>query len=100
MNSHDEAIAYLRIHGKEIAADADGGSHEARQIMSVYAMYHRHADHPTLGVLLGTIDSWNQKNLKASRSCRSGPSCGNDAPYRCSKCGLRYCYECHLVHQC
>jgi hypothetical protein len=46
--------AWLLKHGREIGKLSD--STERTNLMNVYEMYHRHPDHPTAGMLMGTID--------------------------------------------
>lgn len=60
MNRVTEAnvIEVLKEHQEKIQADADAGQREAKQLISVYGMYYRHPDPPTLGVLMGATDGW------------------------------------------
>ena len=56
--TEENVIAFLKANGFRVADDARAGLREATQLMQVYEMYHRSPDHPTLGVLLGAVDSW------------------------------------------
>lgn len=51
-------IEFIKLHATQLKADSDAGQREARQVIEVYGMYYRHADHCTLGILMGAVDSW------------------------------------------
>lgn len=54
----ENIIELLKANEKKILADADAGDFRAKQVISVYGMYYRHPDHPTLGILMGAFDAW------------------------------------------
>jgi len=60
-----EVVDFLKKNGKLIREDGDSGLREAKQVMQVYDMYYRRADHVTLGVLMGAIDCWRRATKKA-----------------------------------
>jgi len=66
-----ETIEFLKKNGYLIRADADTGLREAKQVMSVYGMYYRHPDHVTLGILMGSIDSWKKATSSDWSECFS-----------------------------
>ncbi len=68
--SFKRSADYLKLHGPEIGARAQAGDQCCRNIVNLYGLCYRHADHASIGLLEAALDDY--KRRQANKGAQDG----------------------------